>query len=295
MANRAEMTDKLDPGTGRLCNELHSHHGQVLNLLIPSEDHLSLWMLEPRIPGPTRRSSSLLLDTILRDGDSVFDRRRKLALAYCVALYVWQYYGTRWMPIPWSREQIHIVKEKSGQSWPYSAPARWIYPPKSTLMDGRRHKLLETAYPHLMALGILLVEIIQQSPFSNRSQLELDEDGVFENFSTYCDLKAANMPNWNGDYAAVVDRCFSNATFASCRDAASRRQVIRDEIVTPLERMYVFGITGALLESPPRLPAQENTLPPPNTQVGDVLWPALARSADGISNAGGLLASSSHR
>ncbi|KAF7554299.1 hypothetical protein G7Z17_g2996 [Cylindrodendrum hubeiense] len=290
-------TYMLDPATGQLCEELRLHHGIELAFFVHRDDELGLRLrkLHPYSSSKSAQTfwqSQLSLDDMLRENNNsrTFEPRQQLALAYCIALTVWQYYDTHWMHIPFSREQIHIVKEERKLTFPYVAPHHWSNDSKSH--ERLKHQFMGFVYPKVMALGILLIEICQQSPFSDRDQRDLSGDLIFHNYSNFYELIRGFQQKWLPDYVEVVKKCFERTLFKETEtwDVESRRQILFEQIVVPLERLYLYGAQGMTLRALPD--SNIYNTPSPlidNTDDENPAWPYTDSSVRHRSRKGQLL------
>ena len=189
--------------------------------------------------------------------------KMKLALAYILALSVWQYYDSDWMKTRWTSETIQFLKEcgsigtsKQGKliAWkPYLSVRFGDEDPESgefSDVDGEIHR-----YPRIRALGIMLVEIGIGLPL-HRSDEERPAQSLAAKIND--DLLLAiqyskdeklwrdcDYPNFLG----AVNHCLDPGTFAlapcirgvgdkeEAEGLKQRRNILYEKVVFPLEEL----------------------------------------------------------
>lgn len=131
-------------------------------------------------------------------------RKTRCILAYALAKSVWQYYGSEWMKSPWTRENIHLLDDQPvlqdlSQNSYFSRPylATDLQENPEVVSEYIEGGMLWHRYPHVLALGILLIEVAKGKPFEvpnvpldysqdsiNRycksAQVRLKKEGLFE-------------------------------------------------------------------------------------------------------------------
>jgi hypothetical protein len=182
--------------------------------------------------------------------------KMKLALAYILALSVWQYYDSDWMKTRWTSETIQFMKECGSNSageqgklfaWkPYLSVRFGDKDPESgefSDVDGEIHR-----YPRIRALGIMLVEIGIGSPL-HRSDRERPGQSLAAKINEDWLLAmqySKNKKLWTDydypDYLGAVSHCLDPGTFALApcigeEGLKQRRNILYDKVVFPLERL----------------------------------------------------------
>jgi nucleoside phosphorylase len=176
----------------------------------------------------------------------------KVILAYIVARSVWEFYNSDWMSRPWNADDIHFLQEPPGDidgqpvvsvNRPYLA-VQWRE--NQTLMDdtstevGKVHR-----YPRVLSLGLMLIEI---GTGKRASDLFPDyQKNVNSAWLSAKEFLVEPSPWEDFDYRSYWDAvrsCVNNQFFLRANpavgsdmlaDVEGRRQMIFDDVVTPLE------------------------------------------------------------
>ncbi|OAL30829.1 hypothetical protein AYO22_01449 [Fonsecaea multimorphosa] len=236
----------------QLCNQLISPSGSQICLHVDKDQ---LWLLEDCLPLEVHVLAfpSLSLSDALRIGR--LSHEMKVILAYIIAKSVWEFYDSDWMSRPWSAEDIHFMQEKPGNkrgeplisiNRPYLA-VRWgegdDRESESSNIVGQIHR-----YPKILSLGWILIEIATGKRARDLSQN--DQVNVNSDWLSAREFLSRTSPWDEFDYKNYWDaarNCFNNQFFLKGAmssigketfvDIESRRRMIMEEVVTPLEAL----------------------------------------------------------
>lgn len=215
----------------------------------------------------------------------------KVILAYIIAISAWEFYDSDWMSEPWSADDIHFLQEHpdeiDGQPFvsvnrPYLA-VEWEKDQTSkgdiSTVVGKIHR-----YPRVLSLGLMLIEI-----GTGKRAREL-----FPNYQTNVNsdwLSAkeflSKLNPWEDfDYRSYWDAartCVNNHFFLRATssvdghmvpDIEGRRQMILDDVVTPLEDlldgtgwMHDISTLGPMKPSPAQSVSNTHASLPKNGDI----------------------------
>ncbi|KAL6232372.1 hypothetical protein BDW75DRAFT_21870 [Aspergillus navahoensis] len=178
----------------------------------------------------------------------------KSHLAYTIAKSVWQYYNSPWMMTPWTHESIELLDEGTGlmgqgKPHPYLTTklARAIVKSK----DFYHASDLMHQYPHILALGILLIEIAVKQPLTNEECPHPLSETVINDYFTWA-WTTAHKSNLKDTlhplYEEAVNNCLNPELFGSysiqqlgevdeIREIRARQNAIYERIVVPLKTL----------------------------------------------------------
>jgi nucleoside phosphorylase len=193
---------------------------------------------------------------------------------------MWQLYSSYWARIPWTHENIHLLKERVSEGF-HTRPHPYFIT-KLHKFTGPEHDFLMAddalhCYPNILSLGIILIEIATQQSFRPDS-LSSQWDGSTVNDYFEWGLMTANSgilkAKIGAQYEKVVNNCLDSELFKSfsqddCLDLATlekhietRQSLLFEKVVLPLHELYyAYRDDWDLEESisaPARTPAAES-------------------------------------
>ncbi|KXH67322.1 extracellular alkaline serine protease [Colletotrichum salicis] len=158
--------------------DMISHRQQAQLRLVAQSDDLAVREYAPLSQFFCPHTSSFKLSELLNDK---LKRKQRLTIAYLVANAVWQFYDSTWMHKEWSKDTIHFMFERRGNT----AKAIYVNEPfLSTRFDAAeppskdRMKFQYHPLPKILALGIMMLEI----------ELGLDIEGHHQNRPEFYDV-----------------------------------------------------------------------------------------------------------
>ncbi|GKZ34748.1 hypothetical protein AbraIFM66950_005104 [Aspergillus brasiliensis] len=235
---------------GEFCRLIDNRLGSPIQFHIGSD---VLKVIEPANPKPSRRirpSEGLSLGQWLEQIPHL-SNKAKSHLAYTVAKSVWQYYNSPWMMTPWTHESIQLLFEEAGltgqeRPHPYLTTriARAIVKSRD-FYDA--HDLMHQ-YPHILALGILLIEIgIKQPLTSDECPPPLSETVVNDYYTrAWTTAQRSNLSDRvHSLYEEAVNNCLNPEPFnaysiqqgGEAAQIKARQDVLYEKIVLPLKRL----------------------------------------------------------
>ncbi|KAJ5807719.1 hypothetical protein N7447_011175 [Penicillium robsamsonii] len=235
---------------GEFCKLIDDQRGNPVHFYIQSN---VLKVIEPPNPIPCRGISSceaLSLGQWLEKVPHI-SNKGKSHLAYTIAKSVWQYYNSPWMMTPWTHESIQLLNEGTGltgqgKPHPYLTTklARAIV--KSN--DFYHASDLMHQYPHILALGILLIEIAVKQPLTGEECPHPLSETVINDYYTWAWTTAhrSNLKDTvHSLYEEAVNNCLNPELFGgySMRQSRevdeirARQNALYEKIVVPLKRL----------------------------------------------------------
>lgn len=239
---------------GKFCELLNESNGCIPCLRI---DNPTLGKLDgetfptPRVEVEPVESTPLSNALRLRR----MSRRNKCAFAFTLARSVWQYYESNWMKLPWTHEDIHLLDDKSAASTEENDAYRTWRPYLSASFDNPGQEIPEYCnaeavmhrYPKVLALGILLIEILQGSTVVPRNgNISFDAQGVNELYiSSWMACRGIlEHEETYPAYARAVEACLDSHLFAGvpCSSETNegleeRRVILYQRVVVPLKNL----------------------------------------------------------
>ncbi|KIW62542.1 hypothetical protein PV04_10710 [Phialophora macrospora] len=236
--NDVQLCEHIKSASGsQICLRIYQDRVQLLLDCLPLETHVLA-------------SPSLTLSAALQMGH--LSNKMKVILAYIVARSVWEYYDSDWMSRPWSADDIHFLQEPPGSidgqpvvsvNRPYLA-VQWRE--NQTDMDDASTAVgMVHRYPRVLSLGLMLIEIGTGKLASDL--LPNYQKNVNSAWLSAKEFLFQPTPWEDFDYRSYWDAtrsCVNNQFFLRGNPAAggdslaaveSRRQMIFDDVVTPLE------------------------------------------------------------
>lgn len=238
---------------GEFCNLINSH---IHNRVYFHMQGNAMKVIDNRDKDEVE-SHRILPDSGISLGDWLLktphlSNRGKVTLAYILVRSAWRYYDSLWMMTPWTHETICLLNEKSltaerGRPHPY------LRRQLIKVMDKKKEvyiaKDLMYRFPHILSLGILLIEIAIKQP------LKEGQSGRFLSEKTINDYYAwawttANRSNLKQSihtiYEEVVDNCLNPDLFETSLSQDSSheestkilKRLLYEKIVSPLKRLY---------------------------------------------------------
>ena len=231
--------------------------------------------------------------------------KMRVALAYILALSVWQYYDSDWMKTRWTSETIQFMKDSThgqGQlfAWKPYLSVRFSDEDRGSDefsdADGEIHR-----YPRIRALGVMLVEIGIGSPL-HRSDKERPDQSLAAkvNEDLLLAMQYSESPKlWRDcDYPHYLDavrQCLNPGTFAlapcirgvgdkeEVEGLKQRRRILYDKVVFPLEELLqgTRWMEQLTTIGPLETPAKSPTIPlmAEQSSTNDVVVKPPARKA----------------
>ncbi|KAL2813561.1 hypothetical protein BJX63DRAFT_215894 [Aspergillus granulosus] len=175
----------------------------------------------------------------------------KSHLAYTIAKSVWQYYNSPWMMTPWTHESIQLLTEGTGltgqgKPHPYLTTklARVIVKSK----DFYHASDLMHQYPHILALGILLIEIAVGRPLTSEECPHPLSETMINHYYTWAWTTAheSNLKDTvHSLYEEAVSNCLNPELFSAypiqkygeTDEIRARQNALYEKIVVPLKRL----------------------------------------------------------
>ncbi|KAL4932575.1 5'-methylthioadenosine/S-adenosylhomocysteine nucleosidase family protein [Aspergillus undulatus] len=175
----------------------------------------------------------------------------KSHLAYTIAKSVWQYYNSPWMTSPWTHENIQLLNEKTGltgqgKPHPYLTTklARGVVKSK----DFNQANDLMHQYPHILSLGILLIEIAIKQPLaSEEGSHPLSETKINDYYTwAWTTAQRSNLKDTvHSLYEDAVNNCLNPELFGGFSmekprevdEIRARQNALYEKIVVPLKRL----------------------------------------------------------
>ena len=174
-------------------------------------------------------------------------RTSRLSLIVIIANSSWQYYSSKWMPRPWTKDDLYFLREEGDGEEnlqiyahrPHLGTVFEVADPTDTA-TGRQHH-----HPKILALGIMLLEI----------ELGLD---LHHEWKTK-DLRANGEPTNNTDYITALDiladdmrwskretipavkkaiRTCLEDDFEDCINTEDEREAVQKKVIVPLESIW---------------------------------------------------------
>lgn len=193
-------------------------------------------------------------------------------LAYIIAKSVWQYYNSAWMMTSWTHESIQLLNEGTGltcqgKPHPYlmTKLAREIVKPK----DFYHASDLMHQYPHILALGILLIEIAVKRPLTSKDCTHPLSEAVINDHYTLA-WTTAHESNLKDTvhylYEEAVNNCLNPELFGSYSiqqsrevdEIRARQNTLYEKIVVPLKRLSDAYRDDLEIQCLPTINATEN-------------------------------------
>ncbi|KAL2839018.1 hypothetical protein BJX68DRAFT_248278 [Aspergillus pseudodeflectus] len=210
-----------------------------------------LKVIEPPNPTPSRAifpceglSLGKWLETIPH-----ISNKAKSHLAYTIAKSVWQYYNSPWMISPWTHKSIQLLHEGTGltdqgKPHPYLTTklARAVVKSKDFYLSSD----LMHQYPHILALGILLIEIAIKQPLESEEDCHPLSETKINDYYTWAWTTAqrSNLKDTvHSLYEDAVNNClnpelFSGYSMGRSREVdeiRARQNTLYEKIVVPLK------------------------------------------------------------
>ncbi|KAI7973123.1 hypothetical protein EIK77_004400 [Talaromyces pinophilus] len=172
----------------------------------------------------------------------------KVDLAYILVRSAWQYYDSLWMMTPWTHETICLLNEKSltaerGRPHPYLR--RQLIKIIEKRNDVYIGKGLMYRFPHILALGVLLIEI------AIKQQFKEEQRGCFWSETTinyyyawaWTTADRSNLKqSIHSIYEEVVNNClnpdlFEPYSLQECSEDSPkiRKRLLYEKVVSPLK------------------------------------------------------------
>ncbi|KAL4780810.1 hypothetical protein BJX76DRAFT_337055, partial [Aspergillus varians] len=235
---------------GEFCKLIDDQLGNPVQFYIQSN---VLKVIEPPNPTPCRGivpREGLSLGQWLKNIDHI-SNKGKSHLGYTIAKSVWQYYNSPWMMTPWTHESIQLLNEGTGltgrgKPHPYLTTklARVILKSKEFYHTSD----LMHQYPHILALGILLIEIAVKQPLTSEECPHPLSETVINDYYTWAWTTAhrSNLKDTvHSLYEEAVNNClnpelFSGYSTQQYRDVdqiSARQNALYEKIVVPLKRL----------------------------------------------------------
>ncbi|KAL4973027.1 hypothetical protein BDW66DRAFT_112659 [Aspergillus desertorum] len=249
--NRSRAVAKLRRlALGEFCKLIDDQLGNPVHFYIQSN---VLKVVEPPNPNPCRGilpHEGISLGQWLGKIPYISNKGKSL-LAYTIAKSVWQYYNSPWMMTPWTHNSIQLLNEGAGltgqgRPHPYLTAklARAIVKPK----DFYHASDLMHQYPHILALGILLIEIAVKQPLTSEECPHPLSETVINDYYTWA-WTTAHRSNLRDTvhslYEEAVNNCLDPELFGGYPiqqsreedEIRARQNALYEKIVVPLKRL----------------------------------------------------------
>ncbi|KAF7155844.1 hypothetical protein CNMCM5623_008724 [Aspergillus felis] len=175
----------------------------------------------------------------------------KSHLAYTIAKSVWQYYNSPWMMTPWTHENIQLLNEGTGlkgQGKPHPYLRTKLDREIVKSKDFYHASDLMHQYPHILALGILLIEIAVKQPLTSEECPHPLSEAVINDYYTWAWTTAhrSNLKDTlHSLYEEAVNNCLNPELFGGYSTQQSReldeirarQNALYEKIVAPLKRL----------------------------------------------------------
>ncbi|KAL3429291.1 purine and uridine phosphorylase [Aspergillus tetrazonus] len=175
----------------------------------------------------------------------------KSHLAYTIAKSVWQYYNSPWMMTPWTHESIQVLNEGTGltgQGKPHPYLTTKLTQAIVKPRDYYHARDLMHQYPHILALGILLIEIAVKQPLTSEECPHPLSETVINDYYTWAWTTAhrSNLKDTvHSLYEEAVNNCLNPELFGGYPIQQSReidgikdrQNALYEKIVVPLKRL----------------------------------------------------------
>ncbi|KAJ5159631.1 uncharacterized protein N7482_006635 [Penicillium canariense] len=249
--NRSGVTQRMRRlELGEFCKLINDRLGNPVQLYVQSN---VLKVIEPPNPNPCRGicpHEGLSLGQWLEKIPHI-SKKGKSHLAYTIAKSVWQYYNSPWMITPWTHESIQLLNEGTGltdQGKPHPYLTTKLVRAIVKSRDSYYASDLMHQYPHILALGILLIEIAVKQPLTYEECPHPLSETAINDYYTWawttahrCNLKHTV----HSLYEEAVNNClnpelFSGYSIQQSREVdeiRARQNALYEKIVVPLKRL----------------------------------------------------------
>ncbi|KAF3190605.1 hypothetical protein TWF788_008125 [Orbilia oligospora] len=192
--------------------------------------------------------------------------KERICLAYILAKSVWQYYGSEWMRMPWTHNDIRLLQRGvAGRSHTeYTLPYYPYLVPNFQSSDARVWEYcsdidpsLTHRYPGVLALATILLEIIRGQLVEETGDDESDrgQPGSIKIrkrlLLAWHAAASLDTLDCNGIYQEVVKKCLDGRLFKEApfdlkapNTLEIRQSIIYREIVFPLKELVAFSDTS---------------------------------------------------
>lgn len=234
---------------GEFCNLIDDQLGNPVHFYIQSN---VLKVIEPPNPNPRRgifSCEALSLGQWLEKIPHI-SNKGKSHLAYTIAKSVWRYYNSPWMMTPWTHESIQLLNEGTGltgQGKPHPYLTTKLAPAIVKSNDFYHASDLMHQYPHILALGILLIEIAVKQPLTSEECPRPLGEAVINDYYTWAWTTAhrSNLKDTvHSLYEEAVNNCLNPDLFVysiqqsrEVDEIRARQNALYEKIVVPLKRL----------------------------------------------------------
>jgi nucleoside phosphorylase len=170
---------------------------------------------------------------------------------------MWQFYNSYWARIPWTHDNMHLLKERVTEGVLHTRPHPYFITKLHKFTGPEQDFLLADdalhCYPNILSLGIILIEIATQQRFRpDNPSSQWDESTVNDYFEW--GLMTANSgilkAKIGAHYEKVVNNCLDSELFQSiseddCLDPTAlekhietRQSLLFNKVVLPLHELY---------------------------------------------------------
>ncbi|KAL4997984.1 hypothetical protein BDV10DRAFT_185787 [Aspergillus recurvatus] len=249
--NRSRVAQRMRRlALGEFCKLIDDQLGNPVHFYIQSN---VLKVIEPPNPNPCRGIfpyEGLSLGRWLGKIPHI-SNKGKSHLAYIIAKSVWQYYNSPWMMTPWTHESIQLLNEGTGltgQGKPHPYLTAQLARAMVKSKDVYHGSDLMHQYPHILALGVLLIEIAVKQPLTSEECPYPLGETVVNDYYTWA-WTTAHRSNLRDTvhslYEEAVNNClnpelFGGYSIQQSREAdkiRARQNALYEKIVVPLKRL----------------------------------------------------------
>ncbi|KAL3493511.1 purine and uridine phosphorylase [Aspergillus germanicus] len=221
--------------------------------------------------------------------------RIKVTLAYTIARSMWQFYNSYWARIPWTHDNIHLLKERVTEGVLHTRPHPYFITKLHKFTGPKQDFLIADdalhCYPNILSLGIISIEIATQQRFRPDNPSSQWDESIVNDYFEW-GLMTANSgilkARIGAHYEKVVNNCLDSDIFKSiseddCLDPAlleknieTRQSLLFEKVVLPLHELYYayrddWDLQGSITTTPAPASAR-----PPRATESNTAHPAAA-------------------
>ncbi|KAL4935316.1 hypothetical protein BDV06DRAFT_217515 [Aspergillus oleicola] len=249
--SRSRLAQKMRRlALGDFCKLIDNQLGNPVHFYVQSN---VLQVVESPNPNPCRGvfpREGLSLGQWLKEVPRI-SNKGKSHLAYTIAKSVWQYYNSPWMMTPWTHESIQLLNEGTGligQGKPHPYLTTKLAQAIAKSKDFYHASDLMHRYPHILALGILLIEIAAKQPLASEDcPYPLSETAINDYYTwAWTTAHKSNLRDTvHSLYEEAVNNCLNPELFggytiqqsSEVDEIKARQNALYEKIVVPLKRL----------------------------------------------------------
>ncbi|KAK6515778.1 hypothetical protein TWF281_004368 [Arthrobotrys megalospora] len=298
--NHRQAQKTLDKGSelrpGEFCKHLKNNFDCRLYFRLTLENSEPIFRKEHPSEDPpsqdTYLAGSWSLAEYIRGSGAKIPVKERIYLAYVLAKSVWQYYGSDWMRNPWTHNDIRLLKRRDvGETRvEFMLPYHPYFTPTFENPDGRIREYcgdidpsLTHRYPGVLALGTILLEIIQGQLLEEIEGDQTSDNSQPESIRirkrfllAWQAAAGLDSPDCNTIYREVIRKCLDGRLFKDApfnpktpNTLEIRQSILYREIVFPLKELVAFSNTSLNVNR-----AQPYDQPSPSAPVSSKYTPS---------------------